>query len=491
MVFNIKNGLLPTAVFLFALASLASLAAATADDEASYFIRGGENASAVDINNGYQMVLISGVETAVLKQDGEEFSVVQDDAGIKTAVDAYATKSYEDLKPLVPQVMTAFEGLQQAIDTCIVGSEWFSFNATRGGVYVRFNVRYDPAHFPREYGAIWFIDKNVKKFKADWQKAEDGVSSLQASLSDEEKALQAAANVRDGFTPVQNQYPKYYEAYLNATSSNQFAYQFNGIDHPCASTSNVTGKINSILSIIGSSKFNPPSVMFDTVKNRTNDRAREAAANKLKTGASTKASSLSKKVEALKQNYSLYSIDLKGLAKDLLSLQGKVGTAGFDNASNNLAKKIDKYKALSGDYNRSREAIYKANEAIQKAVDRYGSTDGRVVDLKSQIDKVKLDLKNGEKALTDGTIDTVDFKKIEADAKAITENAGNLQAKENQIDLVTVAAVLVFIIAIAGGIWYYRKQQEPPFGGGAGSLPSSPSSSPAPKQVDLKDIDKM
>lgn len=471
MVLSIKNCFQA----ILAMALFISLAHAfTPQEEASFFAKTGENATAVAFGSGYQMVLINGVETAVLQKNGDEYAIIQDDAAIKTALDAYAKKSYEDLKPLIPQIVSNFNDLGTTIDDCIIGSKWFSFNLTRGGVYVKFNVRYDPAHFPKEWGAIWFINNNIGNFTGNWTIAQDAMASLQASANDQDKALAAAGSLRDSLGPIRDQYPKYYEAYLNATSSNQYAYRAQGVDRACQPTSNVTTSMNAILSLIGSTKYNSKDTLFVSVRAGTTARASIAVQNKIKTGASAVAGSLSSKVEGVKQNYSAYGIDLKTLSTELTNLQALVGTPGFSNASATLTAKVGKYQALLVDYNYSKYQISQADAAIAKAQDRYGSTDQRVVDLKKQLDDVKITLKQSETSLSSGNISSLNIKGIGQNAEIIANNARNLRAQENEIDFTTIAAVLVLLIALAGGYYYYRKQQGGGFGG-------NPPSGPAPK----------
>ncbi len=465
---SLKNGFRP----LVGLLLLLSFAYAfTAQEEAAFFAKSGENATPVAFGSGYQMVLINGVETAILQKNGDEYGIIQDEAGMKTALDAYSKKSYEDLKPLVPQVVSNFNDLGSTIDDCIIGSSWFSFNETRGGVYSHFNVRYDPAHFPKEWGAIWFINYNIGNFTGNWTAAKNALASLQSSINSQDQALSAAASLRDSLTPVGAQYPKYYEAYLNATSSNQYAYRINGVNRDCVPTSNVTASINAILGLIGSSKFNSKDALFASVKAGTSDRAATAIQNKIKTGASAQAGSLSAKVEGIKQNYSAYGIDLKALSAELTNLNTLVGTAGFNNASATLSAKTGKYQALLVDYNYSKYQISQADAAIAKAQDRYGTTDQRIVDLKKQLEDVKISLKQGENALSAGNITSLNIKSIGQNAEMIANNARNLRAQENEIDFTTIAAVLVLIIALAGGYWYYRKQQGGGLGGGSAPQP--------------------
>ena len=177
---SVKKILCSAFFTLFALLLSSSLVlGSTIEEEASYFARSGESATAVAAG-GYYIVLVNGLETAVLKQSSEEFVPVENDAEITTAVNAYAQAVFQnELKPKIPQITTAFAEVRTPIDNCIIGSKWFSFNLTRGGVYVKYNVRYDPVHWPKEHGAIHYIEDNIGKFEEAWNKATQGLDNLE------------------------------------------------------------------------------------------------------------------------------------------------------------------------------------------------------------------------------------------------------------------------------------------------------------------------
>ncbi|MEM4254875.1 MAG: hypothetical protein QXR53_00905 [Candidatus Norongarragalinales archaeon] len=468
---------------LLALLALAASAFAfTVEEEASFFAREGEQASAVEFD-GHYMVLVNGVETAVLKKSGEEFLVLQNPSEIEKAMDAYSEQAFEDLQEIIPQVVSEFNSTRDAIDKCLTGSKWFSFNLTRGGVYVKFNVRYDRFHFPKEWGAIWFIHNNSAAFEKDWNIVKQGVDALESSGSDEEKALSSAKVIRESFAPVKAQYPEFYEAYLNATSSNPYAYRVKGVDSKCDSDANVTAKIDAVLALVGPSKFDSPSALKETVKNRTKERAQEARQNKIKTGASATAGDLASQADALARNFSAYGIDLKKLKTEAENLRNAVGRPEFENQSQALAQKVERYKTALTQYLDARVSIQNAEQAIQNASQRFGPTDGRIADYNTQLQNVKIALREGESALGNGNIEIVDMAGIGQNATVIAANVQNLQPRENEIDFVTIGVLLLVVLAIAGGAYYlYKKRQPPSYG--------LPAKTPSPK-VSLQDIEKM
>ena len=480
MVSTLKSGFL-----LIALLSVFSVNAFafTAEEEASFFSRQGEQSSATEFD-GHYMVLINGVETAVLKKNGEDFLVVQDAAAIDKAVDSYSDEAFEELKGLVPQVISEFNGTKEAIDKCIIGSKWFSFNLTRGGVYVKFNVRYDRAHFPKEWGAIWFIHNNSAAFEGNWTKTKEALDSLKASTNDKEASLAAANAVSESLPLIKEKYPKFYEAYLNATSSNQFAYRVKGVDSGCAPTANVTVKIDAVLALIGANKFNAPSVIKENVKTGTQERSQEARQNKLKTGASATAGDLATQADALAQNFSSYGVDLKKLKTEAENLRNAVGKPEFENQSQTLSQKLARYKTIYTQYLNAKDLILQAESALQNASQRYGPTDNRIAGLNTQLQNVKIALREGESAVSAGNIEVVDMQGIGQNATVITTTAQGLQPKENEIDFVTIGGLFLVILAIAGGAYYlYQRRQQPPSSG-------LPPRTPTPK-VSLQDIEKM
>lgn len=471
---------LAAAFVILAFSPVAS--AFTPEEEASFFTREGEQSSAVEFD-GHYMVIVNGIETAILKKSGEDFLVVQDANAIDSAVDDYSDAAFEELKDIAPQALLDFNDTRTAIDSCIIGSNWFSFNLTRGGVYVKFNVRYDRFHFPKEWGAIWFIYNNTEAFQADWAKVEQGLDVLDTQLNDKEKALAAAKDIRESLPPVKNLYPKFYEAYLNATSSNQFAYRYRGIDRGCAPTSNVTSGIDSLTASIGLNKFNPPSFLKESIKSRTAERSAEARQNKIRTGASSTAGDLSTEADLLAQNFSVYGVNLDKLKTEAQNLRNAVGTSSFENQSQTFSTRLDRYKIIYSQYLAARQAIQEAEQAILNASNRFGPTDGRIADLNNQLQDVKIALREGESALGAGNIEVVDMAGVGQNATQITLAAQTLQPKENELDFVTIGALVLVVLGIAGGAYYFYQKRKPP---SSGVTPSKP----APK-VSLEDIQKM
>ena len=478
MVFPLKNSFWLSALFILSAAALSF--AFTAEEEAGFFAREGETASAVEFD-GYQMVLINGVETAVLKQSGENFAVVQDAAGIDAAVGRYTEKAFEDLEGVSAQAASELNATRGDIDKCIIGSKWFSYNLTRGGVYVKFNVRYDRFHFPKEWGAIWFIHNNSKSFEGNWTAAKQAIDSLEQSPSQEE-ALESARVATEGLTFVKGQYPNFYQAYLNATSSNQFAYRYRGEDERCLPTANVTPHLDAVLALIGSNKFSSPAMLKESVKTRTQERAAEAAQNRLKTGASATAGDLASEADILAQNYSAYGIELKKLKVEAENLRSAIGKPEFENQSRTFEQKLAKYKTSFTQYLDARNLIGQADAALQNASQRYGPLDGRVSDLNAQLQGVKIALRENENALGAGNLDLVNMAGVGENATVVTSSAQGLQARENEIDFVTLAVVVFVLLALAGGAyWLYQRRQNPPSGGLQQTGP----------RVSLKDIEEM
>ncbi|HLD62547.1 MAG TPA: hypothetical protein VI875_01620 [Candidatus Norongarragalinales archaeon] len=476
MVSKLKNGFWLVSLILLSAAALSS--AFTAEEEAAFFAREGEVSSSAEFN-GYQMVLINGIETAVLKKSDAGFEIVQDSPGIDSAVDKYSAKAFEDLKGVSAQAVAELNSTRGPIDRCIIGSKWFSYNLTRGGVYVKFNVRYDRFHFPKEWGAIWFVQNNSGNFERNWTIAKQAIDSLLQSPS-QEQAFENAKNAREGLEFVKLQYPKFYQAYLNASSSNQFAYRYRGEDDSCAPTANVTPKIDAVLALIGANKFNSPSLLKETVKTRTKERAAEAAQNRLKTGASETAGDLASQADALAQNYSVYGIDLKKLKIETENLRNAIGKPEFENQSKTLEQKLARYKTSFTQYLNARDLIGQADAALQNASQRYGPLDSRVSDLNAQLQSVKISLRENENSLVAGNLDAVDMAGVGQNATIVTSSAQGLQARENEIDFVTIGVVILVLLGIAGGAYYlYKRRQNPPLGGTSA------------QKVSLKDIEEI
>ena len=451
-----------TVYLLLALAlSSAGVFALTVQEQANFFVNSGETASAVQAG-AYYVVLVNGVETAVLKPVGNDFTIVQSQGEFTVAVQAYSQNVFQnDLKPAVPGIESTFDSLKGIVDTCLKGSKWFSFNATRGGVYVAYNVRYDPFHWPKEWGAIHYIEDNVYAFEDSWNSAKAGMESLASSLSDAEVALAATANAREGLKPIRAQYPKYYEAFLNATSSNQYAYSIQAKPYPCAPDSEVSGKIDSILSAIGASKFNPPSYLVSLISNKTAERFGQATQTKQNATQSIRASELVQSAQTLNANFSSLGVTLDKFQSDLTDLQNSVGTNSFENQTAVFSARLEKYQGLYVQYNATLFSLNRAQGALTNASNRYGGSDDRVSDLKRRLDQANVELRESQSLLKTGKLEVLNLPGLNENATSIAVTAENLQPKENQFDLVTIGVVILVLALLVGGFLYLRKRQPP------------------------------
>ncbi|MFH1056672.1 MAG: hypothetical protein V1717_02660 [Candidatus Micrarchaeota archaeon] len=481
MVSLIKNGFL---LLAFGLVVASFAFAFTAQEEAAFFAREGETPSVSEFD-GYQMISVNGIETAILKPSGDGFAVVQDDAGIQTAVEKYSSKAFEELKAVVPQVISGFNQTASIIDTCIFGSKYFAFNKSKTGIFATaYLIRIDRLHFPKEYSAVHYILDNVVAFEQDWKKAKAGLEALQTSLSDSESSLAAAANAREGLKPIKEKYPKYYEAYLNVTKVNfPQAYYYQGKNYGCAPDSNVTGKIDEVLGVIGANKFNPSSVLTETIKTRLQDRNEEATQNRVKSGASIQAGSIAEQATLMQELFAAFGVQLNALKTETENLQNAVGTAEFENQSQALSAKLSKYQAILAEYNSTSLQVSSAERALQNATQRFGANDDRIAELQKQLQEARISLKENENALSAGNLEVLNVSGILQNATAITLTAQALQPKENQFDLVTISAIVLLIALAAGGVYYFRKQR-PPGGMSSYNPPSRP-------DVTLEDIRKI
>ena len=483
MVQLIKNSfLLALAAILFASTAFAF----TAQEHAEFFAREGETANATQFDS-YYMVLVNGVEQAVLKKSGNDFVVVESESELETAVVKYSQAVFEDeLKPAIAQIGIAFDALNATVDTCIYGSKRYS-SKTRGGIYAYYNIRNDAIHFPAQYSAIKYIDTNIAQNEEDWEAAKEGVGVLKNSASNADSALEAAANARNGLTPVKNGYAKFYEAYKNATELDEYAYNWQTIEYPCEPTSDFNLKMDAVLGAISSSKFNSKDRLVSQIKTQMAERLVEYNQNKQEEGATLVAGELNDEAQAVKSKFSVFGVELTGLSNEITNVANSVGTPAFDNASKNLEQHITKYEAVYGDYNLTKFAITQAEQFLRQDMEKYGSTDDRITDLNRQLNDVKISLRENENTLKAGNVDAVNLSALSQNATKIMLSAQNLPPKEGQLDLVTIGGILMLILVGAGAVWYFKRKQS-----GAGPLIQPPSFSlPKRESVSLEDIEKM
>jgi hypothetical protein len=483
MVSLIKNGFL---LLAFGLVVASFAFAFTAQEEAAFFARAGESANATQFN-GYYMVLVDGVEQAVLKQSGSDYAVVEDANELEQAVGKYSEGVFEnELKPAIANIGTSFDALNATVDTCIYGSKRYSAK-TRGGIYAQYNIRNDPIHFPAQYSAIKYIDANVGQFEKDWLAAQEAIGVLRNSVSNDDSALEAAANARNGLTPVKNGYPKFYEAYQNATALDEFAYYWQTIEYPCAPTADFNSKMDGVLGLISANRFNSKAALVAQIKTQMAARLEDYTQKKKEESATLVAGDLNEKAQALKNKFSAFGLDLTGLSNEISNVANSVGTAAFENASQTFEQRLTRYESIYVDYNSTKQTVSKTEQFLKADSDKYGSTDDRIGDLNKQLNDVKISLRESENSLKNGNLDAVNFSSLYQNTTKIMASAQNLPPKEGQLDLVTIGGILLLVIVGAGAVWYFKRKQS---GGGGGPLMPS-FSLPKRESVSLEDIEKM
>ncbi len=153
----------------------------------------------------------------------------------------------------------------------------------------------------------------------------------------------------------------------------------------------------------------------------------------------------------------------------------------LDSATNyfNLMKtKYDELEALVNDpsgllfaYNETITADAAAENAIAQAREKYGADDTRVIDLDNErktlseeINGVKLRLGGGgDENATAVTVD--ELKALTEIAENIRVRAANMPSKQNELDLVTISAIVVLVATVIGIVIYVVKFRKKRGGG--------------------------
>lgn len=113
------------------------------------------------------------------------------------------------------------------------------------------------------------------------------------------------------------------------------------------------------------------------------------------------------------------------------------------------------------DYSQSLQRLNNASGALIESQKVFGTSDSRITLLKQQYSELKAAFELKEADLKAGrAVSAADFQNISASTTALTETVKKLPRKENEVDWLLIAGVIVLLALLGAGIYFLRKYKD-------------------------------
>ena len=475
-----KNFAVFSAVFLLAFASVAF--ASNITSEADYYKNPNELVGIVDVSaNGttYHLIRINGVESIVLKPEGQEFVQVKDEPTLNAIVSQYTSDHITDLvdQTRITTVNTDFDKAFGAWNYCgntsmlllkFYTPDLFKFVLAQatGALDIFTNKSGTTGNSiemlsaeGKELNKTFFVAKQANAEIADPSLLSDA-EALYTKLDLMKTQMETAKTHVSAYT---THYDKVY-----ATAAQYLQRR------PCNLTS---APIDTVINDLAFKDQLPRiSTIVAQIKSKTDQRGDYAQIRKTIETKQADYNAITALRKAITTRFAALGLTLASVEGNIKTLDDSLAaiknasTAAiaaeqekkFNRAYNELRSELETLNksTVLGDAENAINMTAGARESIQNASARLGAipeTDA----LKERYSVLKkgLDEKLGGLQQGGGNVTAADFQALQAEAMLLKKDADTVQPSWQKIDVTMIIGAVVVLALIGGGIMYYRKQK--------------------------------
>jgi hypothetical protein len=483
-------------LFLFVFSVL--VCAVPIDNETIFYLNSGETSSWANFSYGnasFYMIKINGQESVLLQESAGELYAVNDSSLSAAATNTYVRTQYlRQFGSTADSLNASLYALNASMEAvCLPGGRNFVLSPKYSPTSVLMNeLRKQSTIYPTQISrARILMNATLVSLNRILSSMSGNITALKqgAAANDADAVYASAVSI---YSLASRVLPTYANATLsvrNVVPLLPWTFFVDYVNYSCTLTTPISTNVNIILSQTQSVTAMNASELVPRVYNQTVSRLPSAMAKKsfylkevVYLNASIAANATSQAF------YSIRKVQLKSLnssVKDLGKLINDIRDAKtvsavsslssqFDSKANQLNQLISSFNSVTDDYNATSIAMASCASAVAKAKERFGETNERVRSLRSRQIALETRMSAAENNLAAGRVpNATEFKSIIDEANSLRLAAQNLGVQANEIDLTTIAAVVITVAAIAGLFWYFKRMK----GGGYGG-----------KEIDIKDL---